>query len=564
MNGIPWTVASVALGILLGCSGGGTGPGTGGACSPVGTVTLSVNQGTTLDCSTGTTITLAGNGATYLLVPQFATGNVAYQSQPFTLSRRGPESQSAASPSVASVLSQHQLLNYRQAAFDLKMLKRGRHMHLNGSIARADGAGLPATGWTAAADTLNQRRSFHVIGDSTGSTFKTSVAQLRYLGAHVYVYIDTAAPKNGFTPLQLSSFGKLVDSVLYQLDANTFGPPTDIDHNGHVIMLLTQIVNSLTPSGTCNSGFIAGFFNPLDFDTTVANSNKGEIFYQVVPDPTGSFSCAHSVATVVRISPGTFLHELQHMINFGQHTIVHGSQSSEEGWLDEGESIVATELGARYYEHKFPPPTGRTNPNQLFPDSAEPYITEQLFDSYHYLTAPDTQSLTLHSDADGGLDWRGGDWLLLRYIGDQFDSTVYQRLDQSNLTGTANVANATGKPFATVFGNFGLALYTDSLPGVPRASIPTQYRFVSRNLRQLYQALYNSSPMMNGINSPFPINLQATTGGGTTSVSSVPGTNDFFQLTAGSAATVTVKFGMPGGARFDASLHPQVNVFRTQ
>src|SRR2546427_9567968 len=43
-------------------------------CSPSTTVSLAPLQGTTLDCSAGTTFTLAGNGATYLLVPQFATG----------------------------------------------------------------------------------------------------------------------------------------------------------------------------------------------------------------------------------------------------------------------------------------------------------------------------------------------------------------------------------------------------------------------------------------------------------------------------------------------------------
>ena len=31
--------------------------------------------------------------------------------------------------------------------------------------------------------------------------------------------------------------------------------------------------------------------------------------------------------------------------------------------------IVAEELGSLYYENKFPPPTGRSNPAQLFPDS---------------------------------------------------------------------------------------------------------------------------------------------------------------------------------------------------
>src|SRR5207245_5237781 len=156
----------------------------------------------------------------------------------------------------------------------------------------------------------------------------------------------------------------------------------------------------------------------------------GEIFYSIVPDPGSTVSCRHTVAQVEGAIPSTFLHEVQHMISFGQHALVHGGHS-EEGWLDEGLSLVAEELGARYYEAKFPPPSGRTNPNQIFPDSAENFIVGQLVDSYDYLTKPDTLSLTLHSDDEGGLSWRGGDWLLLRYVGDQKGAGVYATLVQS-------------------------------------------------------------------------------------------------------------------------------------
>src|SRR5262249_22082659 len=204
------------------------------------------------------------------------------------------------------------------------------------------------------------------------------------------------------------------------------------------------------------------------------------------------------------IVPATFLHELQHMISFGQHAVAKAG-NAEEGWLDEGLSLIAEELGAKYYEAKFPPPTGRTNANQLFPDSAEAFISEKLFSSYVYLTAPDTLSLTLHSDDQPGLSWRGGDWLLMRYVGDQAGSGVYLTLDQSNLTGLANLANAVGMPFPQLFGNFGVAVFTDSLLNLPRTTAPAQYRFSSRNLRQLYQALFNAAQGQDGITQPFPV-----------------------------------------------------------
>jgi hypothetical protein len=518
-------------------------------------------------------VTLAADGATYLVVPQFAVGDVAYQFETFTLGRLGaPSASAAAAMSARARLDAAPVAtrraNHAQAAFDLALRARGRRLAAQGPRPSAS-AIRPALA-SRAADTLGHIRSFHVLANASGTAFKTSVAALDFVGAHIYVYVDTAAPKNGFSASQLQAFGKLADSVLYGLDASTFGPPTDIDGNAHVIMLLTPIVNGLTPASECaTQGFIAGFFEPDDLGNTGSpNSNRGEIFYQIVPDPTGTASCAHSVTQVDQITPGTFLHELQHMISFGQHVLVHGGQS-EEGWLDEGESIVATELGSRYYEARYPPPTGRTKVTQMFPDSAEPFITEQLFDSYTYLTDPDTASLTLHSDADCCLAWRAGDWLLLRYVGDQFDSTVFARLDESALTGTANLAQATGLPFPTLFGNFGLALYADSIPGVARAAIPPQYRFVSRNLRALYQDIFTMCSMQggcSGINAPFPITVQTLDpAGGSVPGSMVPGTQAFYQITTPSGVpTVTVVFKPRSGGSFPSNIHPQVSVFRTQ
>ena len=134
---------------------------------------------------------------------------------------------------------------------------------------------------------------------------------------------------------------------------------------------------------------------------TDTNSNHGEIFYSVVPDPAGSVSCAHSVTNLGLTVPATFMHELQHLISFSQHFVVHGG-NPEFGWLDEGLSIVAEELGSVFYEQKCPGTACRTNPTQIFPDSSQGFVQDFLFDSYVYGLRPDTASVTLHSDSDGG------------------------------------------------------------------------------------------------------------------------------------------------------------------
>jgi hypothetical protein len=132
-----------------------------------------------------------------------------------------------------------------------------------------------------------------------------------------------------------------------------------------------------------------------------------------------------------------------------------------------------------------------------------------------------------------------------------------------HLTGTANIAAAAGEPFASLFGDFSLALYTDSLPGVPKSSIPPRDRFTTRTLRQLYQAYFNAAGPSGSVPLPFPIAPSVLTG--SVSATMLPGTPTFYQVnTAGGAAQVQIQFTAPGGSALAGSLHPQLSVFRLQ
>jgi hypothetical protein len=254
------------------------------------------------------------------------------------------------------------------------------------------------------------------------------------------------------------------------------------------------------------------------------------------------------------------------MISFGQHAIMRNGDS-EKPWLNEGLSHIAEELGSRFYEHRFPPPTGRSNPSQLFPDSAASFIAGDLFNSYRFLLDPtsldtnDRASVSDWGDGDGTLSQRGGIWLFLRWLGDQQDSTVYGRLDQTILTGVPNVEAASGTAFTTLFGQYALALYVDSLPGIPRSSIPRQFRYSSRNLRALYFRESQQDPA----NFPlaFPIEAKPLAIGTSVRASMFPGTMDFYVLSApASGATTTVTFSPSSGRTFSSLLNAQVSVFR--
>jgi hypothetical protein len=539
----------------------------GTACGDGSVVRLSPNQATTLVCGSSGKIFTLSAGAKYLVVPQFATGSpaagvadvpVAYQigvpatSSAVVAASLVPQQTSAPAPVPL------------QQQFDDALLDRARRDAMSSgwraATSRAPGANRSVA---VVAPDVGSFRDFHVLVSGLGSfTSATISARLSYVGANILLYVDTLAPANGFTGSQLQSFGQYFDQTLYQLDVAAFGAPADVDGNGHVIMLLSPSVNQLTAAADCKtSGYVAGYFNGSDFGTS-PSSNRGEVFYAVVPDPNGSLSCAHTVTNLLAAVPATFLHELQHLISFSQHVVVQGG-APEEGWLDEGLSIRAEELGSEYFEAKFPPPSGRASPAQLFPDSSQGFVSGLLSDSYTYLLRPDTASVTLHSDSDNGFAWRGSDWLLVHWLGDLKGKSIFTTLERSRNTGVANIAASAGESFSSLFGDFSLALWTDSLVGVPRASIPARDRFQSRNLRQLYQRLFDTGSGSPNFPRPYPVAPVSLTNIGPVSASMVPGTAAFYILDLTSTpSNLTIQFATPAGTPFTAAFHAQVSVYR--
>ncbi len=450
-------------------------PCTGGTSVVVGAL-----QGVRVDCTNGgTTVALPGNGASYLVVPEFVTTNpslnqlVSYRmfaDNPAagTISERlaGSATTAGMAPAARSRLLGGEIAppSLAQMQADRILRRAGR---ANYRAAQRQAAFSPSPSFDLLADVavpaVGSVRSFRVLSNFTSPTYASVGAKLAFVGANVLLYVDTLAPANGFTPEQLAAFGTTFDQTLYPIALSAFGAPSDLDGNGHVIMLMSPKVNADSPAATCNTlGYIAGFFDTVDFDgPTDPNSNRGEVFYSIVPDPNATVSCAHSVADLGASIPATFLHELQHLINFSQHVVVNGLQPGAS-WLDEGMSIVAEEMGSLHYEAQCPPPSCRTNPTQLFPDSSQGFVSGFLYDSYQYALLPDTASITYGDDSQGGFSWRGGAWLLARWLGDQQGSAVFQKLERGPADGIADIEQATGESFPTLFARFGLGLYVDS------------------------------------------------------------------------------------------------------
>jgi hypothetical protein len=268
--------------VLTACGGSDntSGPTAHGSCTPA-SATLSVYQGTSFNCAAGTGITLNGDSATYLVVPQFAVGDVNYDTNTFEIERSSGTTAAAAMVAATARFARVPYTghNARQFRFDGMMRKKARRL---APVAAANAAAARTSVSPAIShQALGSQRTFWVFSDTLATTYKQITATVVYAGTSVDIYRDNGSPA-GFSAQQLAQFGALDDSVLYQLDINTFAQPTDIDHNGHVIMLLTPAVNALTPAPDCSTeGFVAGYFDPNDLTPSAPNSNAGEIFYGI-------------------------------------------------------------------------------------------------------------------------------------------------------------------------------------------------------------------------------------------------------------------------------------------
>lgn len=437
----------------------------------------------------------------------------------------------------------------RQMEFDTRLRNLERSIPLSNFERTSGGKVAMARSALAPPDSLH---NYHVLTTTSGGQFVLTQGRLRYAGQRVYIYEDTGS-YNSFTDSAYAALGRLFDDVLYPIDTAAFGSPSDQDVNGHIIVFLSQQINKLTAAADCaTKGFVAGYFYGYDLSTG-ANANRGEIFYSIAPDPTGKYSCAHSPADVLRLTPATFIHEFQHMISYNQHVLVRGSPS-EVTWLNEGLSHIAEELGGKYYEARYPAPLGRTNVSQLFPDSALSFVVPQFRNAYAYLQKSTTQSVTTFEGL-GTLEERGAAWLFLRWLGDQKGEGIYRQLVQTNQTGTDNVATKASESFPALFGDFGIATYADSITGVPRSSVPARYRFTSRNTRQVFGYYFPIKPN--------PITPTAVACNSTVSGSMLQGTSSYF-LVGGSTgcASARISLGTSSGSAITSALSPQVAIFR--
>ena len=213
------------------------------------------------------------------------------------------------------------------------------------------------------------------------------MAPLRYLGHHVAIYVDAPADSH---QARIDSLGRAFDEDIFPTNGRLFGPTTDLDGNGRVLVIMSPELG-VDGGVYCDSVRLRGV----------------EAFY----------------ANWIPVDPidrplSTLAHEHQHVINAGYHLASRGAVGDER-WLNEGLSLAAEALNG--------------------------YWGRPLSRIWSFLGGQNGGLTMLPLDYGEIFDDRY--MMFLLYLGDRFGSLTYRKLGESGLAGVSNVERVTGLPF---------------------------------------------------------------------------------------------------------------------
>ncbi len=304
---------------------------------------------------------------------------------------------------------------------------------------------------------------FDVYSDPDGSpsdpaSFTSVTAELKYEGDHTLLYVDQSTDAACITDLEAEALGLAFESGIYQTDRGAFGSESDINHDGKVAILLSPVINRMTPPGTAQTeGYIAGFFLPGDLVPAYLNpgcTNGMEIFYTMVPDPSGIYGNIYEKIRALDVIEGVLAHEFEHMIMFNYRILIYGQGVQafyvEDLWIEEGLAHIAEDLNG-YKESNI--------------------IRADLF-------LADPGNVTLIHGGDE-LDERGASFLFMRYLGDRFGNDIYRSIVQTKHVGTSNIENATGLSFYEIFSDWAATCCLEALG----LEYDERFRYTSIDLR---------------------------------------------------------------------------------
>jgi len=339
------------------------------------------------------------------------------------------------------------------------------------------------------------------------------------------IIADVENPAGGFTDNDYLEFAYQLDTLVVPLDTGTFGSPTDIDGNGRVAVFFTRAVNEMTAMGS-PTGVVLGFYYLRDLLPRQSpygacpGSNVGEMFYLLVPDPSGEVNGnLRTKDFVSRSVVSTIAHEYQHLINASRRMYINNAiRVDEDTWLNEGLSHVAEEL--LFYRAAGLSPRSNIGGGQLALGTPARFA----FDSYMRSNLGRYQQFQRFTEsvsplaANDELPTRGASWAFLRYVADRVGTTdgdLWRRLVNTRLAGVVNLDSAltgTGLTAISAMRDWSTAVLIDDNPTAATKHQQLSWNFVSTFAGAGGSLTYSLAPrvLLNGLTTAVGI-----VGGGT-------------------------------------------------
>ncbi len=169
--------------------------------------------------------------------------------------------------------------------------------------------------------------------------FTTITATVRAVGERSIWVEDQNNPAGGFSDADYRAQSAAYDDVIGERLDHYLGPPTDLDGNGRVVVVVTREVNDI-------EGNVLGFVVGADlFPTRVCPaSNEGEYYYGFAPDPEGVTGLPVSLERTRGLYPALIAHEVTHIVHLSR--LIHFVQIGlvPPFWEIEGTATLMEEL----------------------------------------------------------------------------------------------------------------------------------------------------------------------------------------------------------------------------
>ena len=421
------------------------------------------------------------------------------------------------------------------------------------------------------------------VGSMTNLRFRTELnncrdfnnvrARVVYVGTKAIVLEDSIAPLAKTMDADLTDIGQEFDNVMYPILTQNFGNilayDSQTDNNGHIMMLFTPRVDSVSAGGL--QGFVSAcdMYKPTD-GASVAGSNQAEIFYARVPKN------ASELTNFRRDMKGTVIHESKHITANAVKFASPEADVLEESWLEEGTAQIASELYART-RPQYDGVTWKSDATYLqsvycdvrptFPgrcNGAQFLMADHLSELHDYYRANETKSYLSRASAD--ITVYGSGWKFARWATDQYATSESDFLKsivaEPHLTGVANIVDKTHHPFLELSGWFTLALLADDYPNFsPPAD--AKYTFPSWNIPDIFQGFATDFPSFFVAS---PLNTHFITFGSfdVTVGTLAGGSGSLFSLDGTQSGAQAVALRASGGGLLDQSTPLRIVFLRVQ